>query len=1000
MVCSIGRLYAKVEDYTQSDSYYIKGGGINQSEWYGKGAAQLELSGTVKPEDYHKAYKGLDPEGKALRQQQAGKKQNPGRDITLSAPKSVALVGLVKGDQQVLLEHKAAVRTAMDYVERNCIFTRTGKGGKERYQTDNALFAIFHHDDNRNQDPLVHSHCIAFNQTAGADGKWRSMDNRELYQQKMTIGTIYHHELGRRLKALGYELEWNRDGTFEVAGYTQQQLEVFSTRRSEIVAAVGMDASAEVKAQACTITRKNKTYKTAEERESLEVTWQQRAEAAGIEHPQPKLWQNLEESYNYSSHPGSTTELLHSAIEVKCDRAVAFPRHALLKETLIQSQGNYSLEEIERAINREQNLIKTKDGRITTAQAVERETHILQKAQARKGGDRTLATAQAAQEKAREFGLNAAQERALSHFATNQDAVMLCQGDAGVGKTYTLKALQEIVPANQPVRGLAPSAAAAEVLQQDAGISCQTLDAYLMSPRQSLPQNELIVVDEAGMVSSRQMQALLERLQQTNSRAILIGDTKQLSAVEAGSPFKLLQEQAGLPTVGIDLNVRQQNPQLKATVALIAAGKIEQGYQQLQQQGNIKQIPIDSKRFQVAVNDYLSTDKETRAKTLILAGTNAEKQIVTAQVRQELLARGQLGVETKEITVLRRKDLSTFAIAQANSYEPGNVVKFHQDFTKFSRDLFYRVDRVDARTQTVILRDKYGSTQTLELNKYKQREVFQAETREIRAGEQMKFTRNQYKQNQVNGQRFTVIELKDDGEIIVQTKGKTQAVNSDALLHSDYIYADTVHSSQGKTANRCIYVASSGNSPTVGRESFYVAASRARQEFIVYTASAKDLGLSVQQSRGQENALPLVASHPSPSKSKPVTPPSQTRSSSIEPQRTLQDSQISVPSPTREQEFKLLVQSKYLVEEKGERNPQNSKEKIYKSPDGTEIKLNGDRLIIKLGGSELEFGRDNATVKNTFSWQQMQEQIQARTVEAKQFIAIDRSRDRGRGISR
>ena len=189
----------------------------------------------------------------------------------------------------------------------------------------------------------------------------------------MTIGMVYHHELGRRLKALGYELEWNRNGTFEIAGYTQQQLEVFSTRRSEIVAAVGMNASAEVKAQACTTTRKNKTYKTAEERESLEVTWRQRAEAAGIEHPQPKLRQNLEESYNYSSHPGSRAELLRSAMEVKCDRSVAFPRHELLKETLRQSQGNYSLEELEQAIDRDSNLVKTKDGRLTTTQALVRQ---------------------------------------------------------------------------------------------------------------------------------------------------------------------------------------------------------------------------------------------------------------------------------------------------------------------------------------------------------------------------------------------------------------------------------------------------------------------------------------------------------------------------------------------------------------------------------------------------------------------------------------------------
>ena len=134
-----------------------------------------------------------------------------------------------------------------------------------------------------------------------------------------------------------------------------------------------MNASAEVKAQACTTTRKNKTYKTAEERESLEVTWRQRAEAAGIEHPQPKLRQNLEESYNYSSHPGSRAELLRSAMEVKCDRSVAFPRHELLKETLRQSQGNYSLEELEQAIDRDRNLVKTKDGRLTTTQALVRQ---------------------------------------------------------------------------------------------------------------------------------------------------------------------------------------------------------------------------------------------------------------------------------------------------------------------------------------------------------------------------------------------------------------------------------------------------------------------------------------------------------------------------------------------------------------------------------------------------------------------------------------------------
>jgi hypothetical protein len=197
MVCSIGKLYAKVQDYAQ-DNYYTKNEGLENSQWYGQGAVQLGLKGKVLTEDYSRAYQGVDSQGNPLRQRQAGKNYNPGRDVTLSAPKSVSLLGLVKEDTRVIEAQKKAVTTTLKYIESNCIFTRTGKGGVNRQQTDNALIAIFHHDDNRNQDPQLHSHCVIFNQSLGADGKWRSMDNRELYQQKMTIGMVSHEQRTRK----------------------------------------------------------------------------------------------------------------------------------------------------------------------------------------------------------------------------------------------------------------------------------------------------------------------------------------------------------------------------------------------------------------------------------------------------------------------------------------------------------------------------------------------------------------------------------------------------------------------------------------------------------------------------------------------------------------------------------------------------------------------------------------------------------------------------------
>ncbi|MGL5832024.1 MAG: AAA family ATPase, partial [Waterburya sp.] len=481
--------------------------------------------------------------------------------------------------------------------------------------------------------------------------------------------------------------------------------------------------------------------------------------------------------------------------------------------------------------------------------------------------------------------------------------------------------------------------------------------------------------DEAGMISSSQMQSLLEKAQQTNSRILLIGDTKQLAAVQAGSPFKLLQEQTNLPTIGIDLNVRQQNFQLKEVVDLLSKGEIKQGYQKLNQQGSIKQIPIDSLRLRAVVNDYLERDNKTQAQTLILAGTKKEKDVITKQVRQGLIEEGKLGQQSQSINILNPKDLDKFSLTQANSYEVGDVIKFNHNSAKFSKELYYRVDAVNNNTKTLTLRDSLGNQQSLELSCYKDRTVFQSQTRELRLGEQMKFTRNNYQnqQKQINGQQFTVLGFNSNGQIEIKTKGKTQAVNPDALLYSDYRYVDTVHSSQGKTASYCIYAAGAGKSLTVGKESFYVAASRAKHEFKVYTASTKALGLSVEKSRGQENALTFIA-------------------------KQQFNQQLSIPS--REQEFKLLVAAKYLVENQGKLDPQNLHVRSYRASDGTDIKRDRNSLTITHQGQELIFDRDNSTVKNTFSATHLEQQIKARNNQVQQHLQLTRTQTQSRTISR
>ena len=152
-----------------------------------------------------------------------------------------------------------------------------------------------------------------------------------------------------------------------------------------------------------------------------------------------------------------------------------------------------------------------------------------------------------------------------------------------------------------------------------------------------------------------------------------------------------------------------------------------------------------------------------------------------------------------------------------------------------------------------------------------------------------------------------------------------------------------------------------------------MAASRAKHEFKVYTASTKALGLSVEKSRGQENALSLVMK---------------------------QQIERQLSTPSREQEFKLLVAAKYLVESQGKLDLQNPQIKSFRTSDGTEIKRDRDSLTISHKDQELKFDRDNATVRNTFSTNELKQQIKTRTIEMQQHLKPTRTSSHSRTIGR
>jgi conjugative relaxase-like TrwC/TraI family protein len=861
MVASISKAMnaSTLEQYHSKDNYYSQGEGLENSQWQGSFAAHQGLEGSIHKADWQQACKGNDPQGNELRRKQNNSRA--GWDITLSAPKSASLKALIDQDDRVLEAHRKAVQSTVQYIEQNCIYAQVKDQGQlKREQTQKGQFALFEHDDNRKQEPQLHTHIVILNQTLCQDGKTRTLDSRELFIQKKTIGAYYDHTFAHHLKEQGFEIEWTAAHTFEISGYQKDQLEAFSGRRQQIrehLAAQNIaieHATAQQKEIACLESRSVKLHKNEPiDREIQQMRWEEESDRLGIIHPQPI--ETLNQLYELDAHPGSLNETITASIESATAYKVALTRQELLRVALAHTQEHYSPSELEPALNNHSALIQTQDGRLTTQQTLEREQFILKTANETQNTQPSLSTPEQIAQVAQATQLNEGQTQALHHIATSSDLITLVQGNAGAGKTYMLNAFRECLSneAQTRLRGLAPSAAAAETLETETSVPSTTLDRYLFTSNDQTPRNETLLIDEAGMISSQQMERLIRKAQATESRIILVGDTQQLNSIEAGAPFRLLQERSTLKTATLSENLRQKTPHLFVAANLAAEQQTNEALETLDRYQSIQEIPDLNQRNHSVAEQYLAREPREQARTLILCDTNQDRQAITDQIRANYIANGILGETARTIQILYPKKLDPQAITQAYSYQKGDAIRFTRLNLHFP-DAYYRVAEVQA--QSLILKDRTGQLQEMSLNEYKEREVYQYQSLEIRTGDRLRFTRNQRTRNQTNGQPYTIEALNPDNTIEIRTKGQRYTVTANQLLHSDYAYCRTVYSAQGWTSAEAIWAPQ--HNP--GREQTYVALTRAKESLQILTLNRAALGLSAQTTQRQENALDLIES--------------------------------------------------------------------------------------------------------------------------------------------
>ncbi|MGH2416166.1 MAG: AAA family ATPase, partial [Microcystaceae cyanobacterium] len=352
------------------------------------------------------------------------------------------------------------------------------------------------------------------------------------------------------------------------------------------------------------------------------------------------------------------------------------------------------------------------------------------------------------------------------------------------------------------IKGFAPSAEAAKVLGVEVGIVADTVASLLHSKLTGKVQSlhQIWIVDEAGLLSAKAAYELLHRATQENARVILVGDTRQLSAVEAGNPFKSLQA-AGMTTAYMEQSLRQRTPHLQQAVDLIAKGEVEAGLIQLEQNSCIEQLPEESEKLKLICTDYLAIPPDERDRTLVLAGTNQERLEITQQIRAALKAEGSLG-QTATLTQLKAKDLTSVQMKYTHNFEIGDAIVPIKNYKRrgLEKGKLYQV--VDKTKDTLTLKDEAGVTVTVD--PLFEKAVYSQSYMEIAEGDRLKWTKNDRKLGKRNGQEFRVVNLQENTALIEDQDGRQEQINLGHSHHLDYAIVSTTYSAQGKTADRVL----------------------------------------------------------------------------------------------------------------------------------------------------------------------------------------------------
>ncbi|MGJ0203570.1 relaxase domain-containing protein [Leucobacter sp. gxy201] len=483
------------------------------------------------------------------------------------------------------------------------------RGAVAQVDVRGVIATAYDHYDSRAADPQLHTHVVVANRVQAAhDGKWRTLDSRAVHAAVTGLSEHYNAVLSdhlARILGVGWEARERgagRSTAWEIAGVPQELMDEFSSRTRDIEQVKdrlvadyaqkhGRQPSPKLlwqfRQQATLETRPPKQYHSLSD---LTAQWRERA--ARMLGEDPPTWASAllagsvaEPLLRADDIPLEDLETVAEAVvEQVGDRRATWKRwnlHAeavrqtmdlrfaspkdrdLITRQIVDAAERISLRLTPPELASTPSRFRRQDGTsvfrpkastvYSSEQVLAAEGRLLTASSTRTAPTVPLGwIEQAAQTKNRDgHTLSPDQEQAIAKIGVSGRALDVLVGPAGTGKTTTMLALRRAWERRygaKSVVGLAPSAAAADVLAGDLEIATENTAKWLHEHRRgnwNLTAGQLVIIDEASLAGTFALDAITAHAQEVGAKVLLVGDWAQLAAVDAGGAFGMLARDRG-----------------------------------------------------------------------------------------------------------------------------------------------------------------------------------------------------------------------------------------------------------------------------------------------------------------------------------------------------------------------------------------------------------------------------------------------------------------------